>query len=783
MKKPNRRYRRLLEQRLKKGHGTSGLKLLSDGTLHAVRYIWYRPGEPTKSGIAREATYNQYNKHTLRTNAKSKVWALWDDNFLHQDLDYFQAADVISKMDSVFNQLMKHEGYRSRDIHSNKNIGTEFYEIENSDYDDQDHRDSIIEIIEATWKIAYKVAYEFVTKTELDPIKWINSEFMPREGQDYLFIDPMFEFFKTNDKGTGESHGGTGKTKMSFRISELICKHVLKNGWKLLVFSDNINNTVQQATEYSKFYRGQTGKRLTKSYIIGSPSQNNFNVLESWSTVISASDPNLVNILKDSFNSKSDCAFFVVNHSANNFLEAAKKAKIDFKKTFTVLDEIQQYSTENDQAVMIQSSKCAVLQEQYDDLFGKKLGLSATHIERPNNCTDRNAVFNDDIEKFGPKVCRIDEIKAREMGWICDKEALIVPILETPDYLTSVKENRPLSLTLKGKTINIDPRFFPAISALINQVIPSGKTHSLFLTPLIKNIKDLGSLFRTLQELGLLDEDIEIIEGYANCGASCVSKFNRSKRCIMIASRWVAVGQDTYNCDCIIPLYNPDSQAFKRQFSMRSDRYKGDRSSLLVIVEFASKLRDNMWFSIAENMSNGEIPRIISQASVFDSNEELDENVIDVSVSRTTTSNREIDGGGTITRSPNVNIVLPQANNRNPIIFESWELLANMIGTRKYTDKDGNSRFGEIASLKLSQIRAEKFIDDTIQKIKEGKTMLAHSDGKRVLYSDNLEYVKRYANEYSIDIKEAKNQLSKYISKIDDYREDIINEELEDLLF
>jgi len=707
--KPNRRYRRLLEQRLRKGHGTSGLKLLPDGTLHAARYAWFRPGEPVKSGIASELTFNQYNSHTLRTNSKSKIWAMWDDNFLHQDLDYFQASAVISKMDSVFKQLMQYEGYRSRDIYDNKNIGTEFYEIENSDYDDQDHRDSIIEIIEATWKIAYKVAYEFVTKTELDSIEWIKSEFEPREGQDYLFIDPMFEFFKTNDKGTGESHGGTGKTKMSFRISELICKHVLKNGWKLLVFSDNINNTIQQASEYSKFYRGQTGKRLTKSYIIGSPSHNNFNVLESWSSVISATDPGLVEILKSSFNSKEDCAFFVVNHSASNFLKAVKKAKVDFKTTFTVLDEIQQYSTESDQAVMIQSDKCAVLQEQYTDLFGKKLGLSATHIERPDTCTDRNAVFNDDIEKFGPKVCRIDEIKAREMGWICEKEAMIVEIPETDDYLKSVKENRPLSLTLKGKTINIDPRFFPAVSALINQVIPSGKTHSIFLTPFIKNIEDLGQLFRTLQELGVLDDDIEIIEGHARCGAACVSKFNRSKRCIMIASRWVAVGQDTYNCDCIIPLYNPDSQAFKRQFSMRSDRFKGDRSSLLVIVEFASKLRDNMWFAIAENMSNGAIPRIISQANVFDSNQEQDEDVIDVTMSRATTSNREIEGGGTMTREPNISLVLTPASNRNPIIFEPFVMLTNMIGTRKYTDKNGNSRFSKI-SREILEKKAESFL-------------------------------------------------------------------------
>ncbi len=766
----NRTNKRKLERGLKKSR-VSGLKILSDGTFHAARYIWHRPGEVPKSGIASEGTFNQYNSHTIRTESKSKIWDMWDDNFLHQDLDFCQAAEVIKKMDSVFKQIMKSEGYQSREIRNTKSIGTEFYEIDGMDYNNVEDMDSIIDIIKSTWKIAYKIAYEFVTKTELDPKEWIGEEFEPRDGQELLFIDPAFEFFKVNNKGTVESHGGTGKTKMSFRVAQLICKYVLKNGFKLLVISDSINNTVQQAVEFSKFYRGQTGKRLTKSYIIGSPSPDNFNILESWSTVVSKTNPNLKNIIIDAVNSKEDCAFFVVNHSAEGFLKVAEKAKVNFKKFFTVLDEIQMYCTESDQATMIDSEKCAAL--RYDHLFGKKFGLSATHIERNEElCDDHNAVFNNDLEKFGPKFAKIDEIKARELGWICDKQVLIADIPETEAFIKSMKENKPLSLTYNGKTINIDPRYFVAVEALLSMAIPLGKTHTILLTPFIKHIKALGALFNYFKEEGIIDPDFEIIEGYARCGASCVNRFNRASKVIMIATRWVATGQDTYNCDCLIPLYKPDSESFKRQFNMRADRWKDGRSSLLIIVDFESNLTDNEWFHIAQNIANGEIPNIVSDAQIREF-EEMDENTIDLSVGHNQTSDRHIDGGGLLVSAPHSNVTLRVrrgARNRNPILQGSWLEIATMVATRTLTDKYGNSQFSKITAAAKTAKRANNFITKIINAIDDGKSMLAHIDGQRALYITNDPYIKLFAEKECVSFEEAANILSEELYRIDDYR-------------
>lgn len=766
----NRAQKRKLERNLKKSR-VSGLKVLDDGTLHAVRYIFHRQGEAPKSGIASEITFNQYASHTIRTETKSKIWDMWDDNFLHQDLSLCQAAAIIKKMDTVFKQIMKNEGYQSRAIRNTKSIGTEVYEIEGMDFNNTEDMGSIIDIIKSTWKIAYRIAYEFVTKTELDPKEWIGEEFEPRDGQDYLFIDPAFEFFKVNDKGTAESHGGTGKTKMSFRVAQLICKYVLKNGFKLLVISDSINNTVQQAVEFSKFYRGQTGKRLTKSYIIGSPSPNNFNILESWSTVISKKDPNLKNIIIDAVNSKEDCAFFVVNHSAEGFLNVAKRAKVNFHQFFTILDEIQMYASENDQPVLIDSEKCAAL--RYDDLFGKKFGLSATHIERNEElCDDRSAVFNNDLEKFGPKFIKIDEIKARELGWICDKQVLIADIPETEAFIQSMKENKPLALTYKNKTINIDPIYFVAVEALLDMALPLGKTHTILLTPFIKHIKALGDLFNYFKEVGIIDSDFEIIEGYANSGSSCVNRFNRSDKVIMIASRWVATGQDTYNCDCIIPLYKPDSESFKRQFSMRADRWKGDRSSLLIIVDFESNLTDNTWFHIAQNIANGEIPNIVSDAQIREF-EEMDENTIDLSVGRNQTSDRHIDGGGLLVSAPHSNITLRVrrgARNRNPILQGSWLEIATMVATRTLTDKHGNSQFSKITAAAKTAKRANKFITKIINDIEDGKSMLAHIDGQRALYITNDPYIKLFAEKECVSFEEAANILSEELYRIDDYR-------------
>ena len=670
-----------------------GVKLLENNKLHAVRYI-FEDGLTVKeleqqnivrlkSGISSRLSVKGYKTETIRTDSTGKHFLLWDDNFIHQNLTYEQAGNIISKMDSIFQQMMIDQGYHSRSIHKLRDIGTEWYEA--------DDKDSLLEIINRNWDIAYRIAYEFVVKAEL-PGGLELTPFEPRTNQDTLFIDPLVSYFKDNDKATAQSHGGTGKTKMSFRVSELVCKNIYKSPWKTLMFSDTIANTVQLTAEYAKFYKGQTGERITDIYLIGTASPKDYKLLESWANVYAVSNVDKVTkALIDCYNSKRPSAFFVVNKSADKFLKLAEKAGVNFKKWFTALDEIQQYANESDQPKVVTSSDCAVINPKFNHLFGKKLGLSATHIVRdPDICNDPTAVFNDDLEKFGKRVVDIDEITARSLGWISDKKGMIIPLPSSPEFLQSVEEKRPLEVTLDDESITIHPQYFVAVEGLVKYILPQNKSHILLLSTYVKDIQLLSNLFRLLQEKGKIDSDYEIIEGYAKSGNSCVNQFNKAKKAIMVATRWIGVGQDTYKCDCTFPLYNPSSRSFARQFSMRGDRRYEDKVSLLAFIaieraiyaDSIQSFRDSVWFECLENIANGEIPNIISEAEFRERN-----------TREVIGSNRNPSDGSNVG-----NLTVVRSTNNDPILFENWETLSNHISARTYTDSFGNSRFSDIVN-------------------------------------------------------------------------------------
>jgi hypothetical protein len=662
---------------------TSGIKKLSNGKLHAVRYI-HKPSLDAKElveqgiyrvkpGISSCLTWKQYVSETIRNEPVGKKPLMWDDTFLHQHLTKEQADQIITLSDSTFKQLMKLNGYTSREIHKDKSIGTEYVE--------SDDLDSLIEVIKETFDKSYKIAYEYVMKEEL-PNGIDLYPFEPRKGQDTLFINPLVEWFNKNNLASAQSHGGTGKTKMSFAVSQIVCETILKKPWKVLGVSDNIANTVQLASEFSLFYKGQTGKRLMDIYLIGSADKTDYKVLESWANVYQIANVTKVKrALKDSYKSNGPSAWFVVNKSAEKFLQLADSSNVDFKNWFTIPDEIQQYSTENDQVKIVDSSDCAVVNPKYQHLFGKMLSLSATHICRPDNVTDLRAVFNDDVDKFGKRIVDIDELTARGLGWICEKEGLIIPLPTTPEFLESVKEKRPFQTTIAGETFNIHPPHFAAFDTLVNYILPIGKTHPLILTTFIKDIELISKLLKYFQSIGKIDSQYEIIEGYAKGGNASVNRFNKAKKAIMIATRWVMVGQDTYKCDCTLPLYNPKSMANSRQFSMRGDRKYEDKVSMLAFTAMDYQLEDSNWFKIMENISNGKIPNIISEA---------DFKTI-IAKPGVIGSHLNPKGGNNVG-----NVTIVKANNHDPKVFEEWEQLSKHIALKTYTDKNGNSLFSKI---------------------------------------------------------------------------------------
>lgn len=712
----------------------SGLKQLENGHLHAVWYVHDQNikvdngNTRLKSGISSKLTPREYTGETIRNEGVGKQYVKWNDSFLHQHLTFEQAALVIPLMDSAFKQMMTANGYNSRNIYSDRSIGTEYYETSD--------RDSLIEVIENAWNEAYKIAYEFVTRTELPNSIWIE-EFKPRKGQDTDVIIPTIESFKIEDLLTWQIPGGSGKTSMSNVVSQEVCKY-LGNPWKVLTFSDNIANTVQLTANYANFYKGQTGKRNLNIFIVGSVSSADYRALQAWANVIPVSyDQKIEEMLTKCYESKQDCAIFVVNKSANKFLQSANKIGVDFKEFFTIMDEIQQYASESDQPKNVNASDCAVINPNFRHLFGKKLGVSATHINRGNERSE-DACYNDDIEKFGKCLINITEIRARQLGWICEKECMIIPVPNDERFIQSLEEKRPLELTIGQKLHKVYVSHYIAIESLRKYILPQNKSHVLILSAFVKDVETIANALKDMQVEGMVDSEYEIIEGYASCGTSCVNRFNRAKKAIMIATRWIGVGQDTYKCDCVLPLYNPGNEWYSRQVSMRGDRIYGDNKvSLLAFVELESKIQDNIWYKACENISNGNVPNIISESEFQDL------------INNTTIGSRinPVDGE-TVNTQTNVTLIRPR--NYDPILFAKWEDLTNAIAGQTYTDAEGNSRFSRIVE-SLRGFRGTNFTVRVLEELNSlSETIKDKSrprqSAKRIKELDEwiLEYTKKY---------------------------------------
>ncbi len=653
---------------------TSGIKVLKNGKLHAVRYIW-EDGSPSKelvnkgitrvkSGIAREDSYREYFKNMLRTDSTGRKMIMWDDNYIDQNLPYEQAAEIVTKMDNIFCRMMIDKGYRSIDIHS-VDMGTEFYEGPN--------RKALLKAINDSWEDAYRIAYEAVTKTEAPNANHI-SEFKPRNMQQEAIIDPIIKHLieDLGNRCSIEVPGGSGKSKCSARISQLVCE-ALGLPWKVLGVAPTVSTTVQLCQSFSDFYKGQTGKRMLNLYLVGSANPSDYRLLEAWANVISVSDDRLPEIMKEAYESDEDCAFFVVNKSVSDFLPLAKKHKIDFKDWFTIIDEIHyHYASENGVPKMEYDSNCAVINPKFNDLFGKRLGLSATHINR-NDVEDLQASFNDDEDKFGKRVVQVSESQAREWGWICDKRGIIVPIPTDEVFTSALADNATFNVEMFGQTKSFNPVTFVGVEGI--RLLAPSHNKMLVLTSSYADARSIIDVLKLLQINGQIDSDFELIYAHRDMDMACVNRFNREgTRVIMVTTRWIATGVDTYTCDCTLPLYTPESRSFARQFGMRGDRIYGNKVSTFAFVASESRLEDNPWFESLASISNGEEINIISQSQFA---EERD---------------RVIGGRSNIT-------LLRSEPAERPEVALQWEQVCNIVSTKEYLSDDGKAELSKILGI------------------------------------------------------------------------------------
>jgi superfamily II DNA or RNA helicase len=664
---------------------TSGIKVLKNGRLHAVRYIW-EDGSPSKelvdkgitrvkSGIAREESYREYFKNILRTDSTGRKPILWDDNYIDQNLSYEQAAEIVTKMDNIFCKMMIDKGYRSIDIH-NVDMGTEFYEGPN--------RKVLLKAINNSWKDAYRIAYEAVTRTECPDAEYI-SEFKPRNMQQEAIIDPVIKHLieDLGDRCSIEVPGGSGKSKCSARISQLVCE-VLGLPWKVLGIAPTVSTTVQLCQSFSDFYKGQTGKRMLKLYLVGSANPSDYRLLEAWANVISVSDDRLPEVMKEAYESNEDCAFFVVNKSVNDFLPLAKKHKVDFKDWFTIIDEIHyHYASENGTPKMEYDSNCAIINPKFNNLFGKRLGLSATHINR-NDVEDLQASFNDDESKFGKRVVQVSEAQAREWKWICDKRGIIVPIPTDEVFTNALADNAAFSIEMFGQTKKFNPVTFVGVEGI--RLLAPSHNKMLVLTSSYADARSIIDVLKLLQVNGQIDSDFELIYAHRDMDMACVNRFNREgTRVIMVTTRWIATGVDTYTCDCTLPLYTPESRSFARQFGMRGDRIYGDKISTFAFVASESRLEDNPWFESLASISNGEEINIISQSQF---REERD---------------RVIGGRSNIT-------LLRSEPVERPEVALQWEQVCNIVSTKAYLSDEGKAELSKILGVNCTWYSKEMII-------------------------------------------------------------------------
>ena len=676
----------MLKFKLPKKFRTSGLTVLEDGSLHAVRYI-FEEGltikelenkgiARVKSGISQRLNWKEYHAEGIRMDSTGKKPVWWDDNFIDQSLTYEQAAEVIKTMDKIFNTMMSDNGYNVRKIYRTRKVGTEWFE--------SDDKISLIETIKYTWDLAYRLAYSFVTKTEAPNAEVINP-FVHRPLQDTLMTIPSIEGFRFLDRMTWEVPGGSGKSKCSMYVSQQVCKE-LDLPWKVLGIAPDRAMAAQLCDEFSKFYRGQKGERLMNLYIIGSLDSSDWRAISAWANVITVSNKlELEKMLRDVTLSTEDCGIFVVNKSVGDFLATAKEIGVDFKEFFTIIDEIHNYAVEIGKPTTVDSPRCAVYNPTFNDLFGKRLGLSATHINRDELLVPftehPDAIFNDDMDKNGPCWVRITETEARSYYWICDKQGVLIDVPTDQVFVDALTNKNSFIFSVEGNPFKFHPVTFVGVEGI--RTLSSTHNKIIALCSYRADVGEICRLLREYQSVGLLDDNFVILEGYVENSTQLIAKFNeQGKRVILVATRWIGVGNDTYTCDCTIPLYNPKSRAYARQFGMRGDRVYDDKVTTFAMVIHQDQLEDSPFYETLQMISNGEDLQIVSEAEFR--------------------TRRQRTTGGRVTG--NITLIQGARNNRensNEVSVALQEIMS-LVANREYVDEvTGRTRFREIAGLNI----------------------------------------------------------------------------------
>jgi hypothetical protein len=673
-----------------------------------------------KVGRATNEDISSYYNSRIATGSLTgnKDWIIWTDIFTEiikdKSLTLDEANQIMLITDKILKRELINESLRAKDKYPSRGFKNEIYVYQNRAEFKQELEDILFKCVRA--------AYTYVTHKTLKGWKPLDTHSW-RPNQEEKMYQPCYDALIDNDVITAAIHQGSGKTPLSLKLSEDVCKNILKSEWKVLGFANTQSNVIQQAYAFTQFVEKQTGKKHFKTYIIGAFKEDQFPIIDGCMEIVSKSDTSkLESVYRDCINNPETCGIFITFDSSDGALDKALNMKVDFKKFFTIKDEVQDLCAESDQVKLETLPYCAIVNPKYRNLFGKVINLTGTPVDRVNSkdkngnqCSINEAVFNDDVEKFGIRAVTIGEIEARKYGFICDTECLIASMPATEEWLKSIKERRPIVMEdfdINNIPIEIQAELIAGLRA-VEVALEAGKTHILMLVGLLKCIESpngtgLIDVMQKLAELNPLYKDVTLIGAKASRLQSDVSKFNKANKSIMVATRCIATGQDTYMCDTLIPCYEPKSGKQRAQSGGRKDRkpYMG-KISWFILPVIQGYDKDSLWYPYIEEMSNGQNLKILSTADLIALN------------------NQSPVGGvtkhpaGGISIGANVGLIQTKApkgpKNHNPIYFDKHKVLFDAIAIKKFTDDDGNSRFSEIIrNFNLKTIESVNSLEELI---------------------------------------------------------------------
>jgi superfamily II DNA or RNA helicase len=637
-----------------------------------------------KCGIQSETLESGDFLNSMKRNDTSvREMIYWNPINLPNTLNDEDAIKVVNLRDRLFKN--KTRELTATFITGNVGYGTEVLQLDNDI--------NLYEFAVETWKEVTEEAIVVVTGKKYDSITTKEYEYRGKQKEQF---DETIEGLKKYKFGDIESPPGTGKTILGYRV------HKTRKERIKILFSDTINNTTELMFKFHCYSVGEFGTPLKNPLIVYSGSKDDWRVLETRATCLSALDGKNKE-LKDYLLWLRDCdeeSTIICTYKSSFALLRLISSISDFPKMFRIADEVDVISEKN-----IEDTIAAV--HKYKYLFSGGLGMSGTLIRRPNNFKNYNIVYNGDKRHGGPILSVLTESEARRVGQIAEQKVLIFPISKNDKFL-ELHENRSEIIVKMGRSriTNRDVKIvtntqfgliFKALQVVTNRHFKRTHIHLPFNR--ISDAERAISMIELMQEVGLIHGKYKVINGTHSKKDTCLKDFNEAEFAIIVSTRWILRGTDTVKLDCQILTYVPGHKKIVIQLKGRGHRIHENKDYFLFcFIDWEDNLEDNIIYETINNDSKGYGYDIIGEEVLIeDVNDEINLVPSDGLLDETIRRNE---------------IMLIRGSNSDPEYFGTWNNLVNSISHQEYFDENGESFFKRMADENW-----KKRIDDYQNKI------------------------------------------------------------------